>query len=158
MPALYPGLQRPHSSGTVELHSADPLAAPLVNLGFLSDPWDRARLAEGVRLAVDLADTAALREATDGFIDFDPGIVEHDDSIQEYLDATTLPGFHASGTARIGRVDDPMAVVDNELRVHGVSNLHVADASVMPNIVRANTNITTIMIGERAADILRRLG
>ncbi|MCW2850295.1 MAG: choline dehydrogenase [Marmoricola sp.] len=158
MPALYPGLQRPHSTGSVALASTDPEDAPIVNLGFLSDPWDRERLAEGVRLAIDLAETAALGEATDGFIDFDPEIAEHDDSIQEYLDATVLPGFHASGTARIGTGEDPMAVVDGELRVHGVSNLYVADASVMPNIVRANTNITTIMIGERAADILRRLG
>jgi choline dehydrogenase len=158
MPALYPGLQRPHSTGSVTLDSTDPEAAPVVNLGFLSDPWDRERLAEGVRMAIDLAETAALAEATDGFIDFDPAIANHDDSIQEYLDATVLPGFHASGTARMGRDDDPMAVVDDELRVHGVSNLYVADASVMPNIVRANTNITTIMIGERAADILRRLG
>lgn len=80
-----------------------------------------------------------------------PEAMESDAAVSEYLDATVTTILHASGTARMGRADDPMAVVDERFGVHGVANLRVVDASVMPEIVRANTNLTCIMLAERAA-------
>src|SRR5579885_2857575 len=79
-------------------------------------------------------------------------LVAAPDRLRQWLKARAIPFFHPSGTCRIGAADDPMAVVDPECRVHGVERLRVIDASVMPTIVRANTNLTTIMIGERMAD------
>ena len=90
-----------------------------------------------------------------GVIGFPINDIDSDQAVSEYLDATAASIFPASGTAKMGAVDDPKAVVDGYFRVRGVDNLRVVDASVMPTIVRANTNLTCMMLGERAADFYK---
>ena len=97
--------------------------------------------------------------AYDGIIDEitapAPADLETDDALDGWLRRNISTSYHISGTCKMGPDSDPMAVVDNRLRVRGVSNLRVADASIMPDVVRANTNVTTMMIGERVADFLK---
>lgn len=150
-PVLNPGLQKPRSRGRVSLVSADPEAPPRTELRFLSVDEDRAKLIEGVRISARLAASGPLAALVDGMVGLTPEAVESDAAVSEYLDATVTTILHASGTARMGPADDPLAVVDSRFGVHGVRNLRVVDASVMPDIVRANTNLTTIMLAERAA-------
>ena len=78
-----------------------------------------------------------------------------DDALDAWMMKTVVNTTHASGTCKMGPASDPMAVVDQRLRVHGLEGIRVADASIMPNVIRANTNATTIMIGERAAEWLK---
>jgi choline dehydrogenase len=150
-PILNPGLQKPRSRGSVTLTSADPEAAPKIELRFLDDDEDRHKLIEGMRVSAKLAAAGPIAHLIDGMVGLTPEAMESDDAVSEYLEATVTTILHASGTARMGRADDPMAVVDERFGVHGVANLRVVDASVMPEIVRANTNLTCIMLAERAA-------
>lgn len=148
------GVERPHSVGEVSLTSADPAEAPVIRFNFLSDPEDRRRLREGMRLAWRIAQTPQLRVLSLGRSVPSADVIEDDDALDAFMLATVGTHFHPVGTARMGAAGDPGAVVDAHLRVHGVPGLRVADASVMPTIVRANTNLTCIMIGERAAEWL----
>ncbi|ODU06343.1 MAG: hypothetical protein ABS81_04820 [Pseudonocardia sp. SCN 72-86] len=152
-PILNPGLQKPRSRGRVAITSPDPDAAPAIELRFLSDDEDRRKLIEGMRVSAKLAATTPIASLIDGMVGLTPEAMESDAAVSEYLDATVTTILHASGTARMGRADDPMAVVDERFGVHGVANLRVVDASVMPEIVRANTNLTCIMLAERAATL-----
>lgn len=150
-------LLRPRSRGTIRLASTDPMAAPLIDPAYLSDPdgIDTATMLAGLAECERLIDTAALRALTTG------GWVqpEHGErmtpaeraelSLRRY--SHTL--YHPVGTARMGT--DAESVVDPELRVRGVTGLRVADASVMPTVIRGHTNAPAIVIGEVAADLLR---
>jgi len=78
-----------------------------------------------------------------------------DDSLDTWLLKNVSTSYHVSGTCKMGPSSDSMAVTDQHLRVHGIEGLQVVDASIMPNVIRANTNATTIMIGERAADLIK---
>ncbi|MGU3291598.1 GMC family oxidoreductase [Williamsia sp. M5A3_1d] len=149
-------LLQPRSVGTVRLASADPLAAPIIDPRYLTDPdgHDRATLAAGVEICAKLFETAPLsnvvgnrylRPALDG----NPTLGELVDAAIN-LDTQTL--YHPVGTCRMGTDGD--SVVDPDLRVRGVQGLRVADASVMPVIIRGHTNAPAIMIGEKAADLL----
>ena len=85
-----------------------------------------------------------------------PGVqVERDDELMDYIRRYGVSSYHLNGTARMGPASDPGNVVDSSLRVHGLTGLRVADASVMPNVVSANTCAATMMIGEKAADLIR---
>ena len=81
--------------------------------------------------------------------------LDTDEALNEWLKRNVSTSYHISGTCKMGTDDDPMAVVDRQLRVRGVANLRIADASVMPDVVRANTNVTTMMIAERVADFIK---
>jgi 5-(hydroxymethyl)furfural/furfural oxidase len=81
-------------------------------------------------------------------------MIRDDEAIGDWIKSSVWSGWHVSGTCRMGSADDRMAVLDSVCRVRGVNGLRVADASIMPTIVRANTNITTIAIGEKAADLI----
>jgi len=146
------GLMRPHSRGTVRLASADPRTPPLIDPQYLSDPRDVEVLVEGLGRARELGEASSLeslraRETYPG-----PG-VDTDDGLRQFLATGSGTYYHPVGTCAMGT--GPLSVVDAELRVHGLEGLRIADASIMPSIVSANTNPTTIMIGERAADFLR---
>ncbi|MFG2302063.1 GMC family oxidoreductase [Actinacidiphila glaucinigra] len=148
-------LMRPHSRGTVRLASSSPEAAPLIDPRYYSDPRDLRAMAAGIRAAREIGRARAL----DGWRGEEvlPGPDADDDAaLAAYLHKGLASYFHPVGTCRIGTGKD--AVVDEELRVHGIEGLRVADASVMPSIVSGNTNATVYGIAERAAGFLSRKG
>lgn len=148
--------QRPHSRGRVSLASADPRVSPQIDLNYLSDERDYRTFADGLRTAWELANFPAIRALGEEFVLIDEATLDSDEALREYARQTADSTYHPVGTAKMGTSSDPDAVVDQYGAVHGVDGLHVADASIMPSHVRANTNLTSIMIGERAADLLRR--
>jgi choline dehydrogenase len=148
-------LQRPRSAGRLRLASSDPHVQPLIELNYFADSEDMRRLLEGVRLCWQAATSSELAPFIERIALPDETTVATDESLMEYIRGVARTTFHPVGTARMGPDGDGMAVVDQRCRVRGVAGLLVVDASVMPNIVRCNTNLTCIMIGERAADLMR---
>ncbi len=143
---------RPRSRGTVRLATADPMAAPLIDPNYWADPYDREMSIRGLRLAREIIAGAALRpyvlaERLPG-----PG-VQTDAEVFDYACRHAKTDHHPAGTCRMG--SDPAAVVDPRLRFNGIAGLRVVDASVMPRVVSSNTNAATIMIAEKAADMIR---
>ncbi len=153
--AIAPGLQRPNSRGRLHVESADLHAAPRIELNFFDDEQDRARMREGMRIAWKIAQSPAVAEYYERIELLDQATIDDDDALDEYIWNTAAQIFHPVGTAKMGPASDPEAVVDAHGRVHGIDGLRVVDASIMPNIVRANTNLTCIMIGERVADWIK---
>lgn len=148
--------QRPRSRGTLELTSADPSAPPRIELDFLGDGGrELDLLVEGVRTSWRLANHPGIRALGQGFVVLRDAVIENDEMIRQYVKTSLDSAYHPVGTVRMGPAEDPSAVVDERCAVHGLESLYVCDASVMPNTVRANTNLTSIMIGERTADWLR---
>lgn len=144
-------LLRPRSRGTLRLQSADSHDAPLIDPAFLSDPRDLDDLVEGFKLTRRLMRTPLMASRLTR--DLHTEGVETDEQIRAVLRARTDTVYHPVGTCRMG--SDADAVVDPELRVRGVHGLRVVDASVMPAIVSGNTNAPTIMIAEKAVDLMR---
>lgn len=155
---LMPALQRPRSRGRLALASPDPRVQPRIMLNYLADPKDMRRMVEGLRLAWKVGRSPAIRAFAERAVVLTDELVESDEAVEAYLRDTVGTIFHPVGTARMGPDGDELAVVDQQCRVRGVENLRVVDASVMPNIPRANTNLTCIMIGERVADWMRATG
>jgi choline dehydrogenase len=161
--ALYPGtvdlqfcLMRTESRGSVRLRSADASDAPLVDPGYLSRDAELASLLEGLRLARRLAASRALSRFPLG-AEIMPGAdLLTDAELVRYFRATAETCYHLAGTCAMG--GGTMGVVDHELRVRGVEGLRVADASVMPELVTANTLAATVMIAEKAAAMARAAG
>jgi choline dehydrogenase len=153
---LYVNIQSAASVGELKLTSRDPDVQPALDYRYLSDPWDRERMREGVRRALQLAEQSAFQ----GLVQDRLSLTADDLASDEVLDAWMLQnlgmgGFHSAGTCKMGPSSDPMAAVDQFCRVRGLEGLRVVDASVMPDVVRANTNTTTIMIAERVADFIK---
>jgi choline dehydrogenase len=151
-----PSLQRPHSRGTLKLASADPTVQPTISLNYLADSEDMRRMVEGVRIAWEIGKDPAIRQYAERPVILTDEMVASNAAVEGYLRETVGTIFHPVSTARMGPDGDAGAVVDQQCRVRGVQGLRVVDASIMPNIVRANTNLTCIMIGERVADWMRR--
>lgn len=144
---------RPSSRGTVRLRSADPFEAPAMQPNYLSTELDRRMTVAAVKYARRLAATEPLAGLMKR--EFRPGPdVRSDDEILHFCREYGATIFHPSGTARMGPREDPMAVVDERLRVHGVSGLRVVDCSIMPTLVSGNTNVPVVMLAERAADFI----
>jgi choline dehydrogenase-like flavoprotein len=146
------GHMRPASRGRLSLASADPGRPPVIDPGYLAERHDLETLAAGVRKALELRTQPAFRQwrgrdAMSGTEHAGPP------ALAEFVRHGVSTFSHAVGTCRMG-IDDN-AVVDPQLRVHGLRGLRVADASVMPSITTTNTNAATIMIGEKAADLIR---
>jgi len=146
--------QRPESRGWVRLGSADPFAAPVIQPNYLAEASDRRVLLAGMKLARRLLRTEPLQPYYD-YEDFPGEAVQSDEDL---LRAARLRGtttFHPAGTCRMGPAGDPMAVVDDTLRVHGLDGLRVVDASIMPTMLSANLNAATLMIADKASDLIR---
>jgi choline dehydrogenase len=142
----------PHSRGTVRLADRDHRSAPLIDPKYLDDVRDQQVMVAGVRIAREIADARAL-DAWRG-AEAQPGRdLADDEAVLDYLRESLVVYFHYAGTCRVGT--DEMAVVDPDLRVRGISRLRVADASIMPSPVSANTNATVFAIAERAAVLIR---
>lgn len=142
-------------AGELRLTSPDPHVQPALDYRYLEDAWDRARLREGVRLAVELARHPAYGALVTGLLAPTADELASDAALDAWLLRRVTTQHHAVGTCKMGPASDPLSVVDQYGRVHGLEGLRVADASIMPNVTRANTNATTIMIGERIADWIR---
>ncbi|MGH8599117.1 MAG: GMC family oxidoreductase [Burkholderiales bacterium] len=143
---------RPTSRGTVWIKSRDPLDAPAMLPNYLSTEYDQYIMLAGARLARRLAATPSLSPYV--LEEYSPGpAVQSDEALLDAIRNAGSSGYHPVGTCRIGK--DAQAVVDPRLRVHGVHGLRVIDASVMPTLVSGNTNAATIMIAEKAADMMR---
>ncbi|MEF8842451.1 MAG: choline dehydrogenase [Haloarculaceae archaeon] len=143
---------RPESRGRITLRSADPLAAPSIDPRYLTEEADLEVLVEGVRMARAIAEQGAFDDVRGEEV-WPGGGVESDEEIAEWARGTVETVYHPAGTCRMG--DDDAAVVDDDLRVHGVEGLRVVDASVMPTIPGGNTNAPTIAVAERAADLMK---
>ena len=142
---------RPQSRGTVEITSADPFAKPKIAPNYLSAEADRLVAAKAIRLTRKIVNQTPLAEhVTDEFL---PGAeIRSDEELAAKAGDISTTIFHPVGTAKMG--DDAMAVVNDRLQVHGLSGLRIADASVMPTITSGNTNSPTLMIAEKAADLI----
>jgi choline dehydrogenase-like flavoprotein len=141
-------LLHPESRGTVRLASADSAAAPLINPNYLSAQNDVKSLVLGLRAVLRLTQTAALGSITEQVL---PPITSSDDELRAFVKAAATTLFHPVGTARMGPPDDEMAVVDDRLRVRGIANLRVVDASVFPSLTSGHTMAPTVYVAEKAA-------
>ena len=142
-------------SGELKLTSTDVSQQPFLDYNYLQDPFDRRRLRDVVHTCVELGEHEDFRDIISERIEpLDPDL-ESDDALDAWLMREATTGQHISCTCKMGPASDPMAVVDETGRVHGIDGLRVADASIMPNCIRANTNVTTMMIGERVSDFIR---
>ena len=148
-------LELAKSSGEVKLRSTDPGDMPEINCRHLEDPFDRDRMREAIRKSFDFMKHEAFRDIVDEVIEPTREQTESDEALDTWIMQTVDIGQHLSGSCKMGPAADSMSVVDQHGRVHGIENLRVADASIMPDVIRANTNLTTIMIGERIADWIR---
>jgi choline dehydrogenase len=142
---------RSKSRGCVTLRSSDPREKPVIRFNYMSHPDDWVEMRAGVRLTREIFAQAAF----DPFRgeEIAPGAhISSNDAIDDFIREKVESGYHPCGTCKMGRSEDPMAVVDSELRVIGVEGLRVVDSSVMPSITTGNLNAPTIMIGEKGAD------
>ena len=161
---MFPVLQRPRSRGRLTLRSSNPADQPHIELNFLDEPEDMRRMIDGMRLAWRVIHQPAVAAGWQGPIMGETGQVLDqtnvalDGALMDFIRNNCSTLHHVVGTAKMGPASDPTAVVDQYCRVRGVEGLRVVDASVMPNIVRANTNLTCIMIGERVAEWMRAEG
>lgn len=144
---------RPESRGYMHLQSADPAQSLAIHPNYLSTDLDQRTAIASIRLARRIANTGPLADLL--VREHRPG-VEHqsDEEILEFCRNYGATIFHPAGTAKMGSVTDPTAVVDHELRVHGIEGLRVVDASIMPTLVSGNTNVPVVMIAEKAADMI----
>jgi choline dehydrogenase-like flavoprotein len=135
----------------VGLTNADPLASPAIDPNFFGEVDDLEAMVAGYKTTRRLMEAPALRALQQR--DLFTADVHTDDDIRAILRARTDTVYHPVGTCKMG--SDPMAVVDPRLKVHGVGGLRIVDASVMPTLIGGNTNAPTIMIGEKAAEMIR---
>ncbi len=144
--------------GEVTLASADPHDQPNLYYGFLEEPSDRERLRDGVRNCFRILEHEAFKDIVAGPLTPTEEDLVSDEALDAWLNKNVTTSQHLAGTCKMGPESDPMAVVDQYCRVHGLEGLRVVDTSVMPNVVRANTNTTAIAIGERVADWMQTSG
>jgi choline dehydrogenase len=149
---LGPTLLHPYSRGMITLRSSNPLDAPLIRPNYFEDPRDLETMVEGLRVARTLLEAAAFRPYRKR--ELCPGSdVKDDRALRAHIAKFAETLYHPCGTCKMGH--DPDCVVDSELRVHGVEGLRVVDASIMPTVPGGNTNAPTIMIAEKAADLIK---
>ena len=142
---------RSDSKGSIHVTSSDPSRPPAINFNFLSDENDRTALLSGMRIVRDWINAPAMDDFRG--VELTPGeALQKDDELLDWVRQTAETTYHPVGTCKMG--SDPMAVVDDQLRVHGIQGLRVADASIMPTLTSGNTNAPSIMIGEKASTLV----
>jgi choline dehydrogenase-like flavoprotein len=148
---LIGAVMRVFSHGRVSLRSDDPRVDPVVEFNMLSDDRDRVRLRDCVRRMIDVVRQPAVAAISDSVVALDTPLdeLDTDDAIDAWLAATVNDYVHAVGTCRMGTPGDPAAVIDTDCRVIGYQGLRVCDASVMPDLPKANTHLTTVAVAER---------
>lgn len=156
----YPGFlatanqHRPTSVGSVHITTADPTAMPAINPNYLATQYDQDAILRAFKFIRKLFSTRAIAKYV--VAETIPGSKTISDTdIMAFIRETAESSYHHAGSCRMGPESDPTAVVDNRLRVHKVNGLRVVDASIMPNIISANTNASSLMIGEKGADIIK---
>ena len=143
---------RPESIGSIHIRSAEPLEHPAIRFNFLHDPIDRQAMVDGFKIARKIIEAKPMDPYRGE--EHAPGkALSGDDAIENFLRETGETGFHPMGTCRMG--PGPDAVVDDHLKVHGMAGLRVADASIFPTMPSGNTNAPCIMVGEKAADLIK---
>ncbi|OWR55006.1 glucose dehydrogenase [Danaus plexippus plexippus] len=157
---IFPMMLRPKSRGFIKLRSKNPLDYPLMYHNYLTHPDDVGVMREGVKAAVAVAETAAMKRLGARYNSKPVPNCKHlplytDEYWECYIRQYTMTIYHLSGTAKMGPSSDPMAVVDPELRVYGVEGLRVIDASIMPAVTNGNINAPVIMIAEKGSDLIK---
>ena len=140
--------------GELRLRSGDYRDPPYLDYNYLEEAEDRRRMRDGIRMLVGLQDHPAMSALIEGRLNPLDSDLESDDTLDAWMRREVWTGAHISCTAKMGPDSDPMAVVDQYGKVHGADGLRVVDASIMPNCVRANINVTVMTIGERIADLM----
>jgi choline dehydrogenase len=149
------GLYLAKAAGELRLQSAEPHVQPYMDYNHLSHPFDLERMRYGIRLSVRIAAQKAFRKVLGEKVDPSDPILASDELMDDWMMRQCSTMQHISGTCKMGPESDAMAVVDQHCRVRGVTGLRVADCSIMPDCIRANTNVTAMMIGERLAEMVK---
>jgi len=147
-----PTLIHPRSTGRLNLRSSNPLDAPRIYANYFAEPRDMELMVEGLKLSRQIAHARALSKYRGREL-FPGEDVQTDDELRGYVRRVAETLYHPVGTCKMG--SDAMSVVDSELRVHGLDHLRVVDASIMPTVPGGNTNAPTIMVAEKAADLIK---
>ena len=153
---MYTFINLEEGAGELRIVSPDPYVSPEIDFRFLESEFDLQRCREVVRIAARMGDHPAFADIIEERLQPTDEELESDEALNDFVQRTVVSGLHLTSTCKMGPASDPLAVVDQHGRVHGIQGLRVADASIMPNCVRANTNNTTMMIGERISDYIRQ--
>ncbi|WP_441963656.1 GMC family oxidoreductase [Mycolicibacterium houstonense] len=147
-----PILLKPRSTGTITLRSADPMAKPVIDPRYLSDEADRTALMAGLRMSAEIAGAPALKDVVGKVARPLDATTLDDETLARALNSVSHTLYHPVGTCRMGSDED--SVVDPQLRVRGIESLRVADASVMPTLIRGHTHAPSVLVGEKAAELV----
>ena len=143
------------SAGELRLTSTDPNHQPSLDYRYFQYEEDLRRMREAVRLCVSLGEHESFKDIIESRIEPTDEELASDDALNTYIMREATTGQHICGTCKMGAASDNTAVVDQHGKVHGMENLRIVDASIMPDCIRANTNVTTMMIAERVSDFIR---
>jgi choline dehydrogenase len=142
-------------AGELRLNSADPTDQPTLDYRYLEEEFDLKRLRESVRVCVQLGEDEAFRDIIQELVSPTEADLESDEALNSWMRREVTTSQHISCTCKMGTADDPMAVVNQYGKVYGLEGLRIVDASIMPDCIRANTNVTTLAIGEKIADHIK---